>query len=202
VTDIAFPTLTRAAPPELAWEIVWNTGEFTAPLSGETQTFENPGGRWRCSLMFPNLQEADAGLLQAWLVKLKGKANRALLHNFARPNIRGTMTGTPQVNGADQTGSSLLIELGGNAKTLLSGDFIGFGGRLKMVLDDMVTDGAGIGTVNIGPPIYPGEAPANDAPITLVKPTCRMLLEDDRAAWLTRNPVVSDIPLAFIEAIA
>lgn len=202
MTDIAFPTLIRSAPPELTWEIVWNTGEFTAPLSGETQTFENPGGRWRGSMLFHNLDEADASDLQAWLMKLKGRANRALIHNFARPTIRGTMSGTPLVNGGSQTGSFIVLDGAGTAKTLLAGDFIGIGGRLKMVPDDATSDGSGNVTVGISPPVYPGESPADNAVVTLVKPTCRMMLEDDRAGWVTRNPVVTDIPLAFIEAIA
>jgi hypothetical protein len=202
MTDIAFPTLTRSAPPELTWGIVWNTQVFEAPETGSIQTVENPGARWRAQMQFPNLEEADATLLQAWLMKLRGRANRALIHNFARPNVRGTMTGTPLVNGASQTGSSLVIDGGGNARTLLAGDFFGVGGKLKMVVADMTTDASGNGTITFEPPIPSGQSPADNASITLVKPTCRMIMESDSAEWLTRAPILTDVPLSFIEVFS
>lgn len=199
MTDIVFPTLSRSAPPEITWGIVFNTQAFEAPETGSIQTLENPGARWRAVMQWPNLQEADATLLQAWLAKLRGRANRALIHNFARPNVRGTMTGTPLVNGAGQTGSSLVIDGGGATKTLLAGDFFGVGGKLKMVVADMTTDGSGNGTITFEPPIPLGQAPADNASITLVKPTCRMIMESDASEWLTRAPILTDIPLAFVE---
>lgn len=202
MTDIAFPTLTRSGPPELTFGIVWNTQAFEAPETGSIQTVENPGSRWRAQMEFPNLEEADATLLQAWLMKLRGRANRALIHNFARPNVRGTMTGTPLVNGASQTGSSLVIDGGGVSKTLLAGDFIGVNGKLKMVVADVTTDGSGNAMVTFEPPIPSGQSPADNASITLIKPTCRMILESDAVEWLTRAPILSDIPLSFIEAFS
>jgi hypothetical protein len=66
----------------------------------------------------------------------------------------------------------------------------------------MVTDASGNGTIVFEPPIYPGQAPADNAALTLVKPTCRMVLESDALEWLTRAPVLTDIPLSFVEAFS
>jgi hypothetical protein len=199
--DIAFPVLTKYTP-ELIWGFMGNTGQFVAPIPGTEQTFENPGIKWTLQMVLPNLEEDNATLVQAWLAKLKGRVNRGLMHNIARPNIRGSVTGTPLVNGSLQTGSSLILDAAGNTKTFLAGDFIGFANRLKMVTDLATSDASGNITVNVFPPIYPGESPTDDAAVTIIKPTCRFLLAEDNQTWTTRLRGITDIPINLIEALS
>ena len=85
--------------------LVANTAVFESPLSGAVQTLELPGARWALSMSFPALQDPDAGTLMAFLAKLRGRANRFTCHNFARPALKGTGSGTALVKGAGQTGT-------------------------------------------------------------------------------------------------
>ena len=199
MSDITLPVLSRAGPPELTWELWSNTQAFVSPLSRSMQTVENPGARWRCAFGYKNLGEADASILQAALAQLRGQANRLLVPNYARLNPRGTIAGqSPTVNGAGQTGNTLVLANCGAAKTFLRGDYFKVNGEFKMVTVDSTSDGAGALTVTFEPPLR--VSPANAAPVTLASPTCRMVIEQDKAGWLTRAPLFTDVNLSLIES--
>lgn len=205
MTDIVFPTLTRSAPPEVQWRHKSVAQIFQSPFDGSTQTGSFHFGSWYCAMTWPNLEEADASLLQAFLMKLRGRANRALVHNFARPVPRGTINlSGVTVNGALSAGASQLTLAGcGNAKTLLTGDFFSVGGEFKMVVDGPYTSDAGgaMANVKFEPPLR--AAVSNGAAVTLDKPTCTMMVVDPEAlGWSTRAPILTDVPLEFMEAFA
>lgn len=198
MTILTWPVLTRAAPRLVRWGLTSNTMSFSSPLSGAMQTVEMPGARWRCSFVMENLAEADAALLQALLVQLRGQANRLLLHNFARPTPRGTATGTPLVNGASQTGVSLITD-GWTAgiTALRTGDFFGVNGELKMVTADAVADGSGNATISFEPPLR--SSPADNAAITTTKPLAIFMLSSPDSGWDTQPYRISNVPLDLIE---
>lgn len=198
MTILTWPVLTRAAPRLVRWGLTSNTMPFSSPLSGAMQTVEMPGARWRCSFTMENLVEADAALLQALLVQLRGQANRLLLHNFARPTPRGTATGTPLVNGASQTGVSLITD-GWTAgiTALRTGDFFGVNGELKMVTADAVADGSGNATISFEPPLR--SSPADNAAITTNKPLAIFMLSSPDSGWDTQPYRISNVPIDLIE---
>lgn len=198
MTILTWPVLTRAAPRLVRWGLTSNTMSFSSPLSGAMQTLEMPGARWRCSFVMENLSDADAALLQALLVQLRGQANRLLLHNFARPTPRGTATGTPLVNGASQTGVSLITD-GWTAgiTALRTGDFFGVNGELKMVTADAVADGSGNATISFEPPLR--SSPADNAAITTNKPLAIFMLSSPDSGWDTQPYRISNVPLDLIE---
>ena len=93
MSDITFPTLSRM-PRELTWGVVWNTQVASSPLTQTVRTIELPGARWQVRFRLSDREEADAALVQAHLLRLRGRVNRSLLYNFARPVPRGTIAGT------------------------------------------------------------------------------------------------------------
>lgn len=198
MTILTWPVLTRAAPRLVRWGLVSNTMSFSSPLSGAMQTVEMPGARWRCSFVMENLSDADAALLQALLVQLRGQANRLLLHNFARPTPRGTATGTPLVNGASQTGVSLITD-GWTAgiTALRTGDFFGVNGELKMATADAVADGSGNATISFEPPLR--SSPADNAAITTNKPLAIFMLSSPDSGWDTQPYRISNVPIDLVE---
>jgi len=195
---LTWPVLSRAAPRLVRWGLTSNTMSFNSPLSGAMQTVEMPGARWRCSFTMENLVEADAALLQALLVQLRGQANRLLLHNFARPTPRGTATGTPLVNGASQTGVSLITD-GWTAgiTALRTGDFFGVNGELKMVTADAVADGSGNCTISFEPPLR--SSPADNAALTTTKPLAIFMLSSPDSGWDTQPYRLSNVPIDLVE---
>lgn len=199
MTILTWPALSRAAPRVLRWTLASNTMTFTSPLSGSVQSVEFPGARWRTSFVMENLTEADAALLQATLVQLRGQANRLLLHNFARPIPRGTATGTPLVKGASQTGTALDTD-GWTAgiTALKTGDYFGVNGELKMVIADAVADGSGNATLSFEPPLR--SAPADNAVITVNKPLAIFMLANKESNWDTVPCQITTIPIDLVEA--
>lgn len=184
MTTWAWPTLTRGAPRVLDFSLVPNTQSFESPLSKSVQTIEKPGAKWKQSFVMENLIEADSALMQAFLARLRGKAGRFYLHNFARPEPRGTQRGTPLVKGASQTGTTLAIDGCTVGATLLVGDFFAVNGELKMVVADATADGAGEMSLTFEPPLR--SAPADNAALTLSSPTATFMLANDEMKWSTQ----------------
>lgn len=197
MTTLTWPTLTRAAPRVLDFSLVPNTQSFGSPLSGAVQTVEMPGARWKMSFVMENLTEADAAVFQAFLVKLRGRAGRFTLHNFARATPRGTISGTPLVKGAAQTGNTLAIDGCTVGSTLLAGDFIGVNGELKMVVADATANGSGEMSLTIEPPLR--SAPADNAAITTDRPTVTFMLSADEIKWSTQPGKFSSFPIDCVE---
>ncbi len=198
MTTLTWPTLTRSAPRVLDWSLVPNTQSFGSPLSGAVQTVEMPGARWKASFMMENLTEADAALLQAFLVTLRGRAGRFYLFNFARSAPRGTASGTPLVKGAAQTGNTLIIDGCAVGATLLAGDYFAVNGELKMVVANATANGAGEMTLTFEPPLR--ASPADNAAVTLDKPTATFMLANDELKWNTQPGKFSSFPIDCIEA--
>jgi len=204
MSDIAFPTLSRDVVQTLRWRIIAPTQEFRSPFDGTTQTGDTQGPRWGASLKLRWMTEADAVEMQAFVAKLRGKVNRALLHSFNRPTPRGTtnVSGVT-LDGNVSAGASQLSLAGcGAAKTLFTGDFIGVGGQLLMVVDGPYTaDGSGdIANVVFEHPLR--AAATTGASVTLTKPTCRMLLTSAISEWLVTAPLVTEMAFEFEEALA
>lgn len=197
MTTLAWPTLSRTAPRDVEWGYRANTMDFPSPLSGSVQTVEMPGIRWLVAFTLENLSEDDAGPLRAFVARLRGRAGRFTLHPFHRPEPRGSLRGTPLVKGAGQSGTTLLIDGCAVGATLLEGDFIGVNGELKMVVADATADGAGEMTLTIEPPLR--ASPADNAAITLQRPTATFMLTEDTVKALTSPGRFSTISINAIE---
>lgn len=204
MSNIAFPTISYAAPPSIEWRLESVAQSFTSPLDGSTQTGSLLSAKWACGFQLQPLMEDDAVEVQAFLVKLRGLANRALIKNFARPVPRGTIAlASVTVDGAVSAGASVLsLANCGAAATLKTGDFFSVANELKMVVDGPYTaDGSGnMASVAFEPPSR--AAWSNGASVTTNAPTCIMRLADPRAAWTTRVGKLTEISLEFVEAFA
>ena len=112
---------------------------------------------------------------------------------------RGTIAGTPLVNGASQTGNTLTIDGCTVGTTLLAGDFFSVNSELKMVTADVTADGAGAMSITFEPPLR--SSPADNAALTTTRPTARFMLQEDVQAWSTRPGLRTDFELVFVEDI-
>jgi len=198
MTTLTFPEFSRLEPAKIEWSLKSNTISFQSPLSGSVQTVEFPGARWNFSFTLENLREDDAALMQAFLMRLRGQAGRFYAHNYARPTPRGTATGTPLVAGAAQAGTTLNTDGWTPSITALkAGDFFGINNELKMAVLDAVSDGAGAATITFEPPLR--AAPADNAVITVSKPTATFMLTEDSVRWMTQAPVLTTLSIQAME---
>lgn len=178
---MSYDTFPSIITPESAdWGLASNSMEHVSPLSGSEDILELPGAKWFVTLAFSDYTRAEAAVLEAFLFSRRGRAKFFYLWNHARPTIRGTGAGAPVVDGAAQLGAS--IATAGwtpNAEgVLLTGDYIGIGGELKIVPSQVNADATGKAVVPIEPPQR--YAPATGSAIGLVAPTTLFRLIEDR----------------------
>ena len=198
MTTYAFPTFSgRPAPSTLEWRLVANTQIAQSPLSGSMQTVELPGARWAWSASWANLQPSESAAMEAFLVKLRGQANRFTVPYWPRMTPRGTLSGTTLVFGAGQTGAALSIDGAGVGTTLLAGDVIGVNGELHMVATDATANGSGQMSLTLCFPLR--ASPADNAPVTYVSPTATFVLTRADRGWTVEAGRIASFSIDAVE---
>ena len=162
-----------------------NTQTHISPITGKIQVLELTGAKWYATYTLPPLTQSEAGVWLAFLTKLRGQANSFFAFDPAKKTAQGTPGGTPLVNGASQTGNSLVTDGWTNSTLVLkAGDYISVAGtqnQLFMVVADATSDGSGNCTITIEPSIR--VSPENNAGITFTSPTCVMRLDAGDVTW-------------------
>jgi hypothetical protein len=158
-----------------------NASMSTSPLSGVTQVIERPGLKLLCMLGWDSATSLESDVIKAWAFALRGNVNYTALYDFSKPYPRGTLRGVPLINGANQAGESVNLKNCAPGATLLTGDWIGIGGRARMVKADAVATAAGLMTVALAAPLQ--VAATNDAIVEWDKPTSNYRLRSSQALW-------------------
>lgn len=188
-----------------------NTQVFVSDLNGSVQTVELPGARWTFEIDLPVLERADARLMEAFIAKLRGQANRAEIPFYGRLVPVGTWAGTPRVNNEagsptlSQNGTTLVCDGFTAGAIIKAGDYfnLGTGGQLLMVTDDVTADGSGNATLSVQPPIR--TAPADNTLLVSTSPVLpTAIMDDPHARWNikpsgTPNDGHSQFRLSFTE---
>ena len=160
------------------------------------------GRMWAGTVTITPQDEPNGRALSAWLTALRRAGTNAGTFLLGDPSADKPLgsakdtPGTPVVNGAGQTGEALNVSGLPLSATgyLLAGDYVQLGtgatARLKKVLDDVDSDGAGLATMNLWPPVR--TAPANGAAV--VVSGAQGLFVEPRAvsSWNVRPPKVHD----------
>lgn len=184
-------------PSKQSWAIVANGTSFVSPFSGATQTMGFPGSRWKTTLTFENMNDAESRLLETLIVRLNGQQHRVRLFDFGRPVV--AQKGTPLVNGAGQSGDSISTDgWAANTLVLSKGDFIQIATEYKQVLDDVTSNASGQATINIGPMLR--YSPADNAVINVTAPSSVFMQTELENGWDRKPAFATDFSLSFIEA--
>lgn len=201
--SVAFPTIRR--PSSVTWRLRARTQTHTSPLDGTTQTLALPGARWEATISWESLQPADYRTLEAFLASMAGMAGRFWYGPVHAPR-RATGGGSPVINGASQTGSTLSVSgWSANAQAFLAGDWLSYTDttsrrRLHQVTANVTANGSGVASVPIAPPIR--RAGANGAAVTVTDPTgVFMLASDDEGQMQVRPPLLGSVSINIVEAI-
>lgn len=192
-----YPSLT---PTSIEWSLQSNTQNFISPLDKTTQTLELVGARWMATLLYQNLTAANARTLMAFLTSLNGASGRFYLHDHSLTSPRGVGTGTPLVDGASQTGSSLDTDgwTADQAGIMLAGDWFEVNGELKMITEDIDSTGDAA-TLVFTPQLR--ASPANNDPIDVSSPSGSFrLIDDQQARWAISPGEVHNFSFTCIEA--
>lgn len=90
-------------------------GASVAPFSAVEQVQEHQGQWWTAEAQWRPMYRDDIDPWMGFFAKLRGRAGTFLLGDLSRPTARGSASvtpGTPQVDGAGQTGLTLAIKTG------------------------------------------------------------------------------------------
>jgi hypothetical protein len=143
-------------------------GTSVSPFTGTAQVQDWGGEWWEYEIEFAVLKHAaDGRRLSAFFAALGGQRGTFI---FRDPFIRNPVNlGTPQVDGAGQTGSSLITD--GWSKGMAAGDFIQLGSgattRLYQLTADFTPSG-GAATLQVTPQLR--AATVDNEAITVVSP--------------------------------
>lgn len=195
------PTLSRSTATTSVFSLQPNTLSFQSPLNRAVQTSELPGARWIANFTFSNLTDADARILKAWINKLSGMAGRFYLYDFTHAIPSGTALGSSMVKGASQIGRTLLTDgwTANQANLLLPGDYFGVGNQLCVITEPASSDSGGNATLVFEAPLR--SSPADNTSITTVKPSCVMMLADDKQdKFLFQEKNVTSVTIDCLEA--
>ncbi len=145
--------------------------ESRSPFTFERQVQTHQGMLWLAGITLAPMKREKAEQWRSFFAKLNGTQGTFLMGDLGAKLPRGIATGTPQVDGAGQTGQTLITKgwTTGITGILLEGDYIQIGtgltSRLYKVLDDVDSDGGGLATFDIWPRLR--ESPADSATIVV-----------------------------------
>lgn len=185
-----------------SFNIEFNTLEFKSTFTNTSQRVGLSTGIWSAQYSLPVMDRDDIAVWRAFFASLQGRKNTFFAYDPDYTTPRGSATGTPLVDGASQTGTSLITDGWTPSTTgiLKAGDYFSVGGELKMVTQDADSDGAGACTLNFQPAIR--NSPSDNASITTTNPKCEMYLNAD-IIQIQTNFLKHSMPLSFsgVEAI-
>lgn len=139
-----------------------------SPFTGSRQVQDWGGSWWQYQIEFSTIADAEGRRLSAFLSALRGPVGSFI---FRDPFIKNAVgLGSPVVNGAGQTGNTLVTS-GWTGTGLVAGDFFSLGSgsalRLYQVTADAPPSG-GAATLQIIPALR--SSPASGAPLNVVNP--------------------------------
>ena len=197
MTTYAIPTTVGFSSVEFGLQN--NNQVFESPLSNSIQVSELTGARWYATFNLPPMKKDNALEYIGFLQRLQGRVHSFFGYDANHRSPSGTIAGsTLLVNGADQTGTSLILDGGANSTLVLkAGDFFSVNNELKMVTANATTDGSGDVTVNFVPSLR--SSPSNDATITTTNPVCTMKLTGDITTYSINTSSIYGISFSGVE---
>lgn len=169
MTTFDWTSLGYAAPAEAPRELMDNAAFKKSPFTGAIQKL-NRTSFWAMTATW-RLTAGERADVLSFLLKLQRGDDSVLMPYWGHAQ-RGAFGGSPVVNGAGQTGSTVAINGASSTITnwVRAGDWLTFGTthqQAYMVTDDANSDGGGAVSVNIIPPLLQsptsGEAVATAA---------------------------------------
>lgn len=176
-----------------------------SPFTFAGQVHAYSGQSWGAEIMLPPMPRDVAEDWVAFLISLRGQFGTFLLGDPSCQTPRGSVGGTPLVNGADQTGQTLVIDGAAISQTgwIRAGDYIQLGAAgsatLHKVLIDADSDGAGNVTLDIWPGVR--TAPADNAPVTVSAAAGRFRLASNQTEWEVNTSRFYGLTFSAIEAV-
>lgn len=179
------------------------TIKMESPFTGARQTLASAYALWVFSGKYSMMDTTLAANMRSFLLQLKGQVNRFRLPipEYVAPST-GYAGAAGLVNGASQTGSSLITDGWTAGASLFNpGDYIVINDETKIINTAVSANGSGQATLAFDPPLR--ASPANDLALVINNPTILMAAAtDDVASWDLTPPILYSFQLDAIEALS
>lgn len=200
-------TYPRALPSGISFKasrikLDFHKSTFEATSRKKTRQSWNEGktDRWTGVYTTPKLNNTQLRLVSSWLRAMidDNGSFYAIDPDNTEPSV--TVTGTPLVNGASQTGKTVITDGWANSTTVMyAGDRIQIETQYYELKEDIVTDGTGNATIEIMPALR--SSPANNAAITTSDPVMIAKIADIENTINTDHTKTGVISFAWEEEI-
>lgn len=176
-----------------------------SPFTFSQQVLSYAGQRWEADVTLPPMNNADARAWLAFFAQVGGRYNTFTMGDPAGATPRGEAGGTPLVNGAGQTGASLVIDGATLSQSdwLMAGDYIQIGtgesARLHMVQADVASDGSGNVTLAIWPDII--TAPADNASVIVSNTVGAWRMASPTRTWAVNPATIYDLSFSAVSVV-
>jgi hypothetical protein len=196
---IVFPT--GVAIRDIRWHAISKVAQSESPFTGEQQVVAHEGTWFEIEIQLPPMTRAQAEDFVGFLLAMRGRFGTFTLGDPDGGTPQGTATGTPLVNGASQTGTTLITDGWdiSQASLLKRGDWIQIGSYAYKITQDASSDGSGNATLEIFPALR--ASPANNAAITTTNTTSLWRLSSNDTLWSVDDLVHYGITITAREAL-
>lgn len=177
MATITFPNNSVIAG--LQWKLVMPSQTNISGWTGQRQVLASNRGWWECVLTpAPIVGDAAVKPWRAFLAQARGMVNDFQVKVHPRP--QSALANTVLVQGAGQTGRSIVTDGWPNSTTVLSaGDYVTINNQLLQLTANVTSNGSGVATLTFEPPIR--SAPADNAPVEYRNPYALMYLTEEPA---------------------
>lgn len=207
MTTYDWASVSLVPPARIDLQLLANTGFLASAVTQAVQTIGRPGERWELTCHWMNIYGDNRADLLAFFARLNGGEHRVRMPFFGQVQ-RGSLGGTPLVQGASQVGNSLVIDGATISQTgwIKAMDLLRWGGSIHMATADANSDGSGNVTIPIEPAIR--NSPANNAPVIVTAAQTGIFIlkspvsfGSDSRKRLSDASIVSDLTLSFIDDV-
>lgn len=172
-------------------------------ITGRRQARQIGGQYWKLNAVFPPMTRAQFAPIYAFMIKQRGAFESFTVTPPVVGASQGPGGGTPLVNGASQTGRTIVTDgwpTGATLTILKAGDFIKFANHTKvyMVSVDATCDTNGDSTISIEPALV--TSPATNTAITYASVPFTVYFENDAIEFQTDKSGFYQFELDMCEA--
>lgn len=196
----AFPS--SPLPSSINLGSTWGT-LMDMTQSGRRNVRQLGAHKWTINCSFPPTMNRDQfAPIWAFLMAQQGRFETFTFVSEDLKAPRGAAAGTPVVNGASQTGLSLITDgWTNNILQMKAGDIFKIVGdnKVYMVTADGTSDGSGNLTLAISPPLL--SSPGDGVALTVSDVPFTMQLEEDRFEYSVSGPLLYQLGIRMIEVI-
>jgi hypothetical protein len=158
-------------------------GLITPALGGIQQRVNRIGNRWGLTVTLPPLRMDDVAM--GWVADLNAGLTEGVIARWPQVDFTPIVAGTPLVNSAGQTGSTLIVDGFTPNSVMRKGQFFNVvvGGRhyLYQMRSPVVLSAVGAGMLPLLPMLR--ASPADNAVLRVEDPVIEGFLQGDGSSW-------------------